>query len=853
MVNLRETLDSSRDSEENFLSNKRHPAKDDPTLPAGPTEEPVSASSNPEDVSAAPATAPHPPVAKKIPTERVFHGDTYIDNYEWLRNKEDPEVLELLGAENAYTDALLAPLEPLRQNLYAEYKARTVEADTTVPQRCGDWWYYERTWEGRQYPAVYRIPATGEERPQPGGPYEQLVWDGNSLAAGEEFFRVSGFMPSPDGKLGAMGVDFQGGETFTLRVFEIETGLVVDDSVTNIGYGLAWAADSSGVIYTRTNAAWRSYQVWLHPLAAQTDILLFQEDDERFEVSLEASRNNKWVTVTSESRTTTEVRLIPTASPADQSTHYVVLPRQDGLEYQVEPAGNQLLITHNLNNPDFEIASAPMCTSNLAEWVTVFSPQAGERIDAVEAYRDFAVISMRSGGETELRVMHRATRPPRVLLDAPAIALPTPQLAESAPAPEAGATASAPESSAAASPASTTPNTAASQIAAASGAVPVTGETGEAAQTASETETETESAANTPATEWETPVVIPRVPGSTVATQPDAYWEASEVVYTEQSLLEPPTQRVFEPATRRQHTLKQRQVPGYDHTRYEQQNVWVTARDGVQVPMTIVYRKGLQPDGTNPGYIYGYGSYEVSLDPYFSVSWASFLDRGVVIAWTHLRGGGELGRAWYEDGKLDKKKNTFHDFVDCGNWLLESGWVAPGRLAAEGASAGGLLIGAAINEAPELFRTVVAGVPFVDALTTILQPELPLTVGEWEEWGNPVEDPDVYAYMKSYSPVENVRQVQYPSVLATTSLNDVRVFYVEAAKWVQVLREQTANGPDRPILLKIEMVAGHAGKSGRYGAWEQRAFEQAWLLDQIDAGTLLPVAGAENSAPKAGE
>ena len=333
---------------------------------------------------------------------------------------------------------------------------------------------------------------------------------------------------------------------------------------------------------------------------------------------------------------------------------------------------------------------------------------------------------------------------------------------------------------------------------------------------------------------WTTPAIIPSEPLASIEVDENYEWEACEVVCSLQSLLTPPTQFGYAPVTGEKRLLKELEVPNYDRDAYTQEGVWVETDDGALVPMTVVHRADLKPDYTNPGYIYGYGSYEISMDPVFRPSFISILQRGVVVAFAHPRGGGEMGRAWYEEGRLLKKRNTFTDFIACARWLRTSGWVAEGRLAAEGRSAGGLLMGAVANLAPSEFRAIHAGVPFVDALTTILKPELPLTVGEWEEWGNPIESEEVYRYMQSYSPTENVGRREYPAILATTSLNDIRVLYVEPTKWVQILRDRATNDPiERPILEKIEMVAGHGGKSGRYDAWRERAFEIAWMLDQL--------------------
>ncbi|MFT0848137.1 S9 family peptidase [Actinomycetaceae bacterium L2_0104] len=704
------------------------------------------------------------PIARKVPAERHVHGDVYVDNYEWLRDKENPELIAHLEAENAWTRERTKHLDTLQERLVTEIASLTKQSDTTIPWREGDWWYYQRTWEGKQYPAMFRVPAQGEDRPDLSSPVaEQCVWDGNVLSDGEEFFSSSGFSPSPDGSLGALGVDYSGDEHFRLRIFEIETGYVVDEVVDGLAYGMAWTADSENIAYARVDDSWRSWQIWLHAVGtpASDDVLLFQEDDDRFDVWPTASRDGKWIVVTSASRSTTEVRLFATAQP--HAEPIVVCWRQQGLDYLVEPADDQLLILHNRENPDFAVATAPIRTATPEEWVPLVVPGPGERIYDIDAFQDFAVISMRSGGETQLRLISRTNRPPVELRK----------------------------------------------------------------------ETNGYQEPHERAI-WGEPQAIPSEPLSTIELYPSPYWNAQEVVFTTESLLTPPTQTMYGVASGQSTVLKTLEVPGYDRSQFVQEGVWVEAEDGTSVPLTIAYKAGTAPDGTNPGWIYGYGSYEVPNDPYFAARHIVLLERGVVIAWTHVRGGGEMGRSWYEEGRLLSKKNTFSDFVDCARWLHSSGWVAPDRLAAEGRSAGGLLMGAVVNMAPELFRAVHAGVPFVDALTTILNPDLPLTAGEWEEWGNPIESPEVYEYMKSYSPAENIREVEYPAILATTSLNDIRVLYVEPTKWVQLLREKALNDPlERPILERIEMVAGHAGKTGRYDKWRTQAFVLAWLLEQI--------------------
>ena len=748
------------------------------------------------------------PIAKKIPTTRTFHGDSYVDNYEWLRDKNSYDVLDLLEAENAWTAERTAHIYPLQEAIVDEIASRTRENDTTAPVRQGDWWYVTRTWEGKQYPATFRLPINSSDparRPVFDGS-EHLVWDGNSLGEGAEFFAISSFAPSPDGRLGALGVDFTGDEHFRLRIFDIETGAVIDDAVSGLGYGLAWTSDSNAVVYSRVDDSWRMWQIWLHRIGSPTweDKLLFQEDDERFEAFHWASRDGRWIVVRSASTSTSEVLLYDVAHI--DNPPIVVCPRRQGLDYSVEPADDLLLIVHNANVPDFEVAYASVGQSDPEEWTAIFTPEAGERVVAVDAFRDFAVISMRSGGQPQLRSMLRSTSS-------------EPSTDQS----NAGVF-NAHDSAAADS----------SDKTARSGKSDANG-SGLASLAADPQSSDEGAGARAPRSlPWTTPAIIPSEPLASIEVDENYEWEACEVVCSLQSLLTPPTQFGYAPVTGEKRLLKELEVPNYDRDAYTQEGVWVETDDGALVPMTVVHRADLKPDYTNPGYIYGYGSYEISMDPVFRPSFISILQRGVVVAFAHPRGGGEMGRAWYEEGRLLKKRNTFTDFIACARWLRTSGWVAEGRLAAEGRSAGGLLMGAVANLAPSEFRAIHAGVPFVDALTTILKPELPLTVGEWEEWGNPIESEEVYRYMQSYSPTENVGRREYPAILATTSLNDIRVLYVEPTKWVQILRDRATNDPiERPILEKIEMVAGHGGKSGRYDAWRERAFEIAWMLDQL--------------------
>ncbi|QTG75529.1 S9 family peptidase [Trueperella pecoris] len=689
------------------------------------------------------------PRAQRIPYERHFHGQTFIDYYEWMR-EDDSRVCEHIDAENAWFDENTRDQQGLREQIVAEIASRTKETDVSVPVRQGDYWYWSRTWEGRPYEGLFRVPVNGMkqtekasgERPQPGtaGAGETCVYDANQLGAHEEYFATGSSEVSPDGRLFALAMDTTGDEHFKLRIHEIESDVVVDDAVEGIGYGLVWLADSSGVFYTRVDDAWRPHEVWLHRVGTspEEDVLICQENDEMYNLWIEASREGTWMVVSAASTDTTEVRLISTVTLEE----ILVRPRQQGVSYWVEPAGDELLICHNVNEIGFEVASAPVRPSEPKEWLSLVKPAKGERIFDVTAFKDFAAFEMRSNGGTQIRVMERAEK------------------------------------------------------------------------------------------DWEESYVVPIPETMTVEFAANPEWESTVIDVVAESLIQPRTWMSWDVENKKLETLKRLDVPGYDPDSYVEYREWATAADGVKIPMTIAHRADLDRKGTNPGFIYGYGSYEVSNDPYFTAMRLPLLDRGVVYAVAHIRGGGEMGREWYEDGRLLKKKNTFTDFVAASRQLVDSGLVDGGRLAAEGRSAGGLLMGAVTNLAPELYRVILAGVPFVDALTTILKPELPLTVGEWEEWGNPIESAEVYDYMAQYSPYENIRAVRYPAILATTSLNDVRVSYLEPTKWIQELRNTVAEDSGM-ILQYTEKVAGHAGGSGRYSRWERRARELAFVLRQL--------------------
>ncbi|WP_216380456.1 S9 family peptidase [Arcanobacterium phocae] len=692
-----------------------------------------------------------PRLAKK-PITRSFHGDDVVDNYEWIRS-ETPEVRAHIEAENAWADARTAHLSGLRETLVSEFASHTKEDDVSVPVRDGDYWYWRRTFAGKSYAATYRCPAVDEgsgaaDIPDIDSVPAQLLYDGNALAEGKDFFSIGLASVSPDGQMLALGVDTAGNEEFSVRISRIEDDSTVDESLVGVGYGLVWSHDSTRVFYTKNDEAWRSYQVWMHTVGGNTedDVLLYQEDDELFWAGIDQSRDGEWLIVQSESKLTADVRLFSTRDP---EKNFLVYPRHTGLHYTVEPAGDCLLIIHNKDNADFDLAVAPVVASTPDSWELIYQAQPGQRLSEVVAFQDFAVVNMRDAGSMQLRAFARSGE---------------------------GATADS----------------------------------------------------------WQAGVVIPTEDLASIAFYGNDVWQAREVGFSIESVLTPETFQRWSLDSGAVVTVKRTEVPNYQRDDYVQYQEWVPASDGVLIPLTVVHRADLAKDGSHAGILYGYGSYEISMDPWFSPTLLSALDRGVVYAVAHVRGGGEMGRAWYDNGKMLTKRNSFTDFVSCARWLVDSGLVAPGRLAAEGGSAGGLLMGAITNLAPDVFRVVHAIVPFVDALNTILKPELPLTVGEWEEWGNPIESAEVYHYMKSYSPYENITAVEYPAIMASTSVNDIRVSYIEPTKWIQALRDTVTNDPiERPIIQRTEMVAGHGGGSGRYKKWNERAAQLAFIFDQI--------------------
>ncbi len=715
------------------------------------------------------------PRAPKRPHAIIRHGDTRIDPYYWLMNREDPEVLDLLRAENSFTDHVLAGQSALRETLFGEFKSRIEETDISVPIRRRGYWVYDRTLENLDYPIICRLPVTSDDltppdidpRNPPG--LEQIVLDENIEAQGHDFLSVGVLAISPDDAWVAVGVDFDGDELHhvTFRPLNGQTG--VDDELVDVSYGLTWAPDSRHCFYTRVDETLRPFQIWRHELGTSSDqdVLVWQESDPEFTVSVGRSLDDEMLFLSISASQTTEIHYLPASTPT--GTFVLFEGRQHGIEYDLDhlsrPDGSAwwLKIT-NEGAQDFRALARPV---NKPTWREIVAERPGSRLDGIEAFEKFVVLVERFEGRPSVRYVSLLDGPDpfgddffdrAVMID--------------------------PRRSPAAVYLSTN-------------------------------------------AEYRTELL--RIQVTSMVTP---RYVADVVVATGEEIL------------RKQQVVKS----GYDEAAYVTARVWVTASDGVEIPATLVARRGVvELDGDAgvrvpvpaPTILYGYGAYEHSTDPYFSAMRLSMLDRGVIFVVAHVRGGGEMGRAWYEMGRLEQKPTTFSDFVRVARYLVDQGWTTPHQLAARGGSAGGLLMGAVMNLAPELFTAVVADVPFVDALTTMLDASLPLTTGEWEEWGNPDASAISYRIMKGYSPYDNVVATNadgtprvYPHLLACGGLNDSRVGFWEPAKWVQKIRDVSGANV---ALLKTEMGAGHGGPSGRYDSWRDEALIVAFLLHEIGA------------------
>lgn len=673
---------------------------------------------------------PIPPVAPTVDHREVRHGATVIDNYYWLREKSNPKVVAYLEAENAYTQAMTADLAPFQDALYKEMLGRLKQTDLTVPVRRGEYLYYSRTEEGKQYPIQCRRKGSMEAP-------EEILLDPNELAKTHKFVGLGAFVVSDDHNMLAYSIDYTGFRQYGLQVKNLRTGETLPDAFERVD-SVVWAADNKTLFLTTEDAVTkRSDKLWRHALGAAFDPV-YEEKDELYDIRVEKTRDKKYIFLAIDSKDTNEFRWLRADQP--QASFAVFLPREKKHRYYVDHREDLFYIRTNKPGRNFAIMTAPESDPAPGNW-KVFIPQQDDALlEHLDLFRDFAVAVTRSQAVDHLRVYDFQSA------QWTAIPFPEPVYAAS--------------------------------------------------------------------------------PGGTPEFDSKTYR------YNYQSFITPPS--VFDYDVRAgQSTLLKRQevLGGYDPTQYVSERLWATARDGVKVPISIVYRRGFVRDGHAPLFLYGYGSYGFGTPATFASNRLSLLDRGMAYAIAHIRGGNEMGEKWREDGMLMKKKNTFWDFIDCAQYLVAEKWTSRDRLVIEGGSAGGLLMGAVVNMRPDLFHAVHAAVPFVDVMNTMMDASLPLTVGEYLEWGNPNEK-EAYDYMKTYSPYDNLERRAYPAILVTTSFNDSQVMYWEPAKYVARLRTVKTN--DAPLLLKIKMEpAGHGGASGRYDRMKDQAFEYAWLLAQV--------------------
>jgi oligopeptidase B len=675
------------------------------------------------------AEALSPPVAQKHPRVMSKFGDRRVDDYYWLREKDDPRVTEYLKAENRYTQAATRPLEGFRDRLYKEILARIKETDESVPYRRHGYWYYQREVEGLQYPIYCRRKGSMEGA-------EEVLLDVNELARGHKYMSVGLMDVSPDGTRLAYTVDFTGFRQYRLQVKDLATGLPTGDSAERVT-SVAWAADSRTLFHVEEHETTkRSYRLHRRSLGGR-DELVYEEADELFDIGVGDTRSEAFVVLSIAAKDTAEMRVLRSNDPRGEFR--VVEKRRKGHEYYLDHHEGHFYIRTNDTGPNFRLVMAPVADPRKKHWREVVAHRPRVMLEEIDLFRDFWVMVERDKGLPKLRVTDFATGRHHYVAFDEAVYSAQPSL--------------------------------------------------------------------------------------------NAEYDTATFRFEYESLVTPRSWYEYDVAQRTRKLLKQQPVlGGYDPGEYASEALTAVAKDGTRIPISLVYRKSLRGKDPQPLLLHGYGSYGYPMDPGFRSSRISLLDRGMIFAIAHVRGGGDRGRTWYDDGKLLRKKNTFTDFIAVADSLVRRRYTAPGRLVIQGGSAGGLLMGAVVNLRPDLFRAVVSQVPFVDVITTMLDASLPLTVGEYLEWGNPNEE-RYYRYMRSYSPYDNLKRGAYPAMLVETSLNDSQVMYWEPAKYVAKLR--TLKTDDNVLLLKTIMEAGHGGASGRYDALKELAFTYSFVLDQV--------------------
>jgi oligopeptidase B len=679
-----------------------------------------------------------PPVATRKPHKTEIHGYTLVDDYFWLREKSNSDVIKYLEAENAYTEAIMAPTKAVQETLYKEMLGRIKQTDLSVPSHLGEYFYYSRTEEGKQYTYMCRRKGSMDAP-------EEVLLDLNALAEGHKFLGLGAYSVSDDGNWLAYSTDTTGYRQFTLHVKDLRTGRLLAERIERTG-ALVWANDNRTIFYTTEDpVSKRSDKFWRHAVGSDKSDLLYDEKDELFDVVAGRSLDRKVIFVASYAKTSREFRYLRADNP--NGTPTLILARQPGHEYDVDHYNGEFYITTNRGAKNFRVVTAPIADPSEKNWKPFIDHNPAVKIEGLTFFVNHLVVSEREGGLIYLHVIDMKTKQAHRI-----------------------------------------------------------------------TTEESDYALG-------------------LSTNPE--FNTTTVRFSYQSMVTPQSIYDYDLNSRERKMLKRQAVlGGYDPAQYEARRIWAEARDGTKVPVSLVYRKGVKMDGSAPLLLYGYGSYGASMAPTFSSNRLSLLERGVIYAIAYIRGGGELGEEWREQGRMMQKMNTFQDFVDCAEYLVKNRFTSSDRLVIQGGSAGGLLVGAAMNLRPDLFKAVVAQVPFVDVLNTMLDASLPLTTSEYIEWGNPKEK-SAFEYMRKYSPYDNIRSTAYPALLVQVSVNDSQVPYWEGAKFAARLRATKTDS--KPVLLKTNMGAGHGGSSGRYDALREAAFTYAFVLWQMDR--LQPQAG----------
>lgn len=674
-----------------------------------------------------------PPVAEKIPKKLTIHGDTRIDNYFWMNQRDDEKVLAYLNAENEYKEAVMKNTEELQKKLYDEIVGRIKQDDQSVPYKKNGYYYYTRYEEGKEYPIYCRKKGSLEAE-------EEIMLNVNEMAEGYSYYNVTGLSVSPDNQMLAYGVDTLSRRKYDIFIKNLETGEHSKNVITNTTGSSVWANDNKTIFYTRKDdTTLRAYKIFKHKIgeSEDNDPVVFHEKDEEFSTFVYKTKSNRYIIIGSSQTVSNEYRFVDADTP--DAEFQIIQPRERNLEYSVDHFGDYFYIVTNYNAKNFKVVKTPVDKTTKENWVDVIPHREDVLVESIEIFKDYLVVNERKNALDQIRIISWDGKEDYYINFKDEVYLARPS--------------------------------------------------------------------NNP--EYNTKIL--------------------RFVYS--SLVTPTSTYDFDMATKQRELLKQDEVLGdFDSNNYESKRLFATADDGTKIPISIVYRKGVEKNGENPTLLYGYGSYGISMSPYFRSSILSLLDRGFIYAIAHIRGGQEMGRDWYEDGKLLNKMNTFTDFIDCAEYLIDENYTSPDKLFIYGGSAGGLLIGAVVNMAPHLFKGAMAAVPFVDVVTTMLDDSIPLTTFEYDEWGNPNEK-EYYQYMLSYSPYDNVKAQDYPHMLVTTGYHDSQVQYWEPAKWVAKLRDLKTD--DNVLIFDCDMESGHGGASGRFKQYERTALQYAFMLDLV--------------------